>query len=239
MYLLALLFIEFVAHLDYLYAAVAAYFCGCFNGALFTSRLFFHDDVRTHGSGNAGLTNFYRTYGARYALLVIACDMLKAVVAVSFAVWLGARFDPRMLPDVPLTATEQAEYVLHFKYWAGLFCVVGHMFPCTAKFKGGKGILCSATLTLLLDWRIALVCWSLFAVLWLTTRYVSLGSVCAAAVFPIVTQLVFRDTLVTVLAVCTAALVLWAHRENIRRLLNGTENKFRFHVNAPKTEEEA
>ena len=157
MYLLVTGFYAFLSHLDYLYAAVAAYFCGCFNGALFTSRLFFHDDVRTHGSGNAGLTNFYRTYGARYALLVIACDMLKAVAAVSLAAWLGARFDPRMLPDLPLTAAEQAEYVLHFKYWAGFFCVVGHMFPCTAKFRGGKGILCSATLTLLLDWRIALV----------------------------------------------------------------------------------
>ena len=160
MYLLVTGFYAFLSHLDYLYAAVAAYLCGCFNGALFTSRLFFHDDVRTHGSGNAGLTNFYRTYGARYALLVIACDMLKAVAAVSLAAWLGARFDPRMLPDLPLTAAEQAEYVLHFKYWAGFFCVVGHMFPCTAKFRGGKGILCSATLTLLLDWRIALVCWS-------------------------------------------------------------------------------
>ena len=109
MYLLVTGFYAFLSHLDYLYAAVAAYLCGCFNGALFTSRLFFHDDVRTHGSGNAGLTNFYRTYGARYALLVIACDMLKAVAAVSLAAWLGARFDPRMLPDLPLTAAEQAE----------------------------------------------------------------------------------------------------------------------------------
>ena len=65
MYLLVTGFYAFLSHLDYLYAAVAAYLCGCFNGALFTSRLFFHDDVRTHGSGNAGLTNFYRTYGAR------------------------------------------------------------------------------------------------------------------------------------------------------------------------------
>ena len=72
MYLLVTGFYAFLSHLDYLYAAVAAYLCGCFNGALFTSRLFFHDDVRTHGSGNAGLTNFYRTYGARYAVLVIA-----------------------------------------------------------------------------------------------------------------------------------------------------------------------
>ena len=158
MYLLVTGFYAFLSHLDYLYAAVAAYLCGCFNGALFTSRLFFHDDVRTHGSGNAGLTNFYRTYGARYALLVIACDMLKAVAAVSLAAWLGARFDPRMLPDLPLTAAEQAEYVLHFKYWAGFFCVVGHMFPCTAKFRGGKGILCSATLTLLLDCLKGAIC---------------------------------------------------------------------------------
>ena len=215
------------------------YFLGCLNGSVMVSHFIIKDDVRQHGSGNAGLTNFYRTYGARYALLVIACDMLKAVAAVSLAAWLGARFDPRMLPDLPLTAAEQAEYVLHFKYWAGFFCVVGHMFPCTAKFRGGKGILCSATLTLLLDWRIALVCWSLFAVLWLTTRYVSLGSVSAAAGFPVMTHLVFGDAFATAFSVLIAALVLFAHRENIKRLLNGTENKFRFHVNAPKSEGEA
>ena len=238
MYLLATVAFFVVSHTDYLLAAAAAYFCACFNGALFTSRLFFHDDVRTHGSGNAGLTNFYRTYGARYAALVIACDMLKAVAAVSFAAWLGARFDPRMMPDLPLTAAQQAEYVLHFKYWAGLFCVIGHMFPCTAKFRGGKGILCSATLTLLLDWRIALVCWSLFALLWLTTRYVSLGSVSAALAFPLLTWLVFDDALASLLSMGIAALVVWAHRENIRRLRDGTENKFSFHVNAPKTEED-
>ena len=238
MYLLVTGFYAFLSHLDYLCAAVAAYLCGCFNGAIFTSRLFFHDDVRTHGSGNAGLTNFYRTYGARYALLVIACDMLKAVAAVSLAAWLGARFDPRMLPDLPLTAAEQAEYVLHFKYWAGFFCVVGHMFPCTAKFRGGKGILCSATLTLLLDWRIALVCWSLFAVLWLTTRYVSLGSVAAAVSLPFTTYFVFHNTACTVLGTCISLLVLWAHRSNIKRLLSGTESKFHFHVNAPKPGED-
>ena len=234
MYLLVTGFYAFLSHLDYLYAAVAAYLCGCFNGALFTSRLFFHDDVRTHGSGNAGLTNFYRTYGARYALLVIACDMLKAVAAVSLAAWLGARFDPRMLPDLPLTAAEQAEYVLHFKYLAGFFCVVGHMFPCTAKFRGGKGILCSATLTLLLDWRIAAVGWGLFLLLWLTTRYVSLGSVTGAFSFPVTTLLFFRGNwTVFALSLAIAALVIWAHRSNIDRLLHGTESRFQWHTNGP------
>lgn len=228
-----------LSHIECLFAAIVAYFCGCFNGAIFASKFFFHDDVRTHGSGNAGLTNFYRTYGARYALMVIVCDMLKAVIAVCFAAWLGARFDPRIMPDVALTTAQQAEYVLHFKYWAGLFCVIGHMFPCTAKFKGGKGILCSATLTLLLDWRIAAVCWGSFLLLWLITRYVSLGSIIAAACFPVMTQLVFADGACTALSALIAALVIWAHRDNIRRLLHGTENKFHFHVNAPKPEEEA
>lgn len=224
-------------HFPYVLAAIAAYFCGCFNGALFTSRLFFHDDVRAHGSGNAGLTNFYRTYGAKYAAIVIVSDMLKAVAAVSVAVWLGARFDPRVMPDLPLTAAQRAEYILHFKYWAGLFCVLGHIFPCTARFHGGKGVLCSATLMLLLDWRVALCGWGLFFVLWLTTRYVSLGSVSVAVIFPVVTHLVFRDGFATSIAVVMAAIVIWAHRENVKRLCSGTENKFRFHKNAPGTEE--
>ena len=227
-----------LTHIEYLIAAVAAYFCGCFNGAIMTSKLFFHDDVRTHGSGNAGLTNFYRTYGAHYALVVIACDMLKAVVAVKFAAWLGTIYDPRFIDFSPLTAELRAEYVLHFQYWGGLFCIIGHMFPCTAKFHGGKGILCGATLLILLDWRIALVGWGLFALLWAVTRYVSLGSVSAAASFPVMTQLVFHNTAATALSLITAALVIWAHRENIRRLLSGTENKFRFHVNAPPKGEE-
>ncbi len=217
----------------FLAAAVAAYFCGCFNGALFASKTFFHDDVRSHGSGNAGLTNFYRTYGAKYAVLVIACDMLKAVAAVFFAAWL-ARLSAQSLP---VKGEELGgALVIEFKYWAGLFCALGHMFPCTAGFKGGKGILCSATLTLLLDWRVALACWGTFALLWLTTRYVSLGSVGAAAVFPIMTGIVFHNTGVTVLSALIAALVIWAHRENIRRLCSGTENKFHFHVDAPKEE---
>ena len=227
-----------LSRIEYLLAAIVAYFCGCFNGAILASKFFFHDDVRTHGSGNAGLTNFYRTYGARYALMVIGCDMLKAVIAVCFAAWLGMRFDPRIMPDAALTAAQQAEYVLHFKYWAGLFCVIGHMFPCTAKFKGGKGILCSGTLLLLLDWRIALVGWGAFVVLWLVTRYVSLGSVAAAVSLPFTTYFVFHNTACTVLGTCISLLVLWAHRSNIKRLLSGTESKFHFHVNAPKPGED-
>ena len=120
--------------------AVLSYLLGCINGAIATSHIFYHDDVRRHGSGNAGLTNFYRNYGAKCAPMVIAFDMLKAVGAVL----LGNYF---------------LGYLLGWgaagKYFGALFCVIGHMFPVFYGFKGGKGILCSGTLLLLLDWRIA------------------------------------------------------------------------------------
>ena len=112
------------------------------------------------------------------------------------------------------------------------------MFPVFYGFKGGKGILCSGTLLLLLDWRIALVGWGAFVVLWLTTRYVSLGSVAAAVSLPFTTYFVFHSTACTVLGTCISLLVLWAHRSNIKRLLSGTESKFHFHVNAPKPGED-
>ena len=203
--------------------AVLSYLLGCINGALAASHIFYRDDVRRHGSGNAGLTNFYRTYGAKCAPMVIVFDMLKAAAAVLLGKYfLAGLFGWGVLGE----------------YFAGLFVIIGHMFPVFYGFKGGKGILCGATLLLLLDWRIALVGWGLFAILWAVTRYVSLGSVSAAVSFPVTTQLVFGDSTVTVLAVAIAALVIWAHRGNIKRLLNGTESKFHFHVNAPKPEED-
>ena len=209
--------------LPLLLVAAAAYLLGCSNGAVIVSKYILRDDVRTHGSGNAGLTNFYRTYGAKYALGVILFDMGKTVVACL----LGGTLFSCLFGDWTLGVL-----------LGGLGCELGHMFPVFFGFKGGKGILSGGTLVWLLNWRIGLIAWGLFAVLWLTTRYVSLGSVSAAAVFPVMTHLVFGDAFATAFSVLIAALVLFAHRENIKRLLNGTENKFRFHVNAPKSEGE-
>ena len=207
----------------YLPIALVSYFLGCINGAVLTSKLFYHDDVRKHGSGNAGLTNFYRTYGAKYVLCVIVLDMGKAVAAALFASAL-----------LHFYGADAALLVLG-KYFAGLFCLIGHVFPVTEHFKGGKGILCCATLLLCLDWRIALAAWGLFFVIVLFTRYVSLGSVCAAISFPIMTHIVYASARLDAVSVLMVALVLYAHRENIVRLLRGTENKVR--VNAPKEEE--
>ena len=191
-------------------SALAAYFCGCFNGAVIVSKYILRDDVRNHGSGNAGLTNFYRTFGGFLTLVVIACDVLKVMAAV----WIVSRF---------LGAT------VFTKYWAGLFCLLGHMFPCMFRFKGGKGILSGGTLALLIDWRVALVVWGGFLLLVFLTRYVSLGSIWAGFSFPFISWFCYPNPLIVVLAFVTGWLVVWQHRANVKRLLAGNENRFSLH----------
>ena len=191
--------------------AVAAYLCGCFNGAVIASRFVLKDDVRKYGSGNAGLTNFYRVFGAKYAALVILSDVLKAVVAVLIGakVFSIAGLDPVL-----------------GKYWAAVFCMLGHMYPCMFGFKGGKGVLSGGTVVLMIDWRIALVAWGGFLLLAILTRWVSLGSIWAGASFPVTTWFITHDPVLTILALIGGGLLVWRHHGNIVRLLKGTEPKF-------------
>ena len=193
--------------------ALVGYVIGWANGASLVSKIVYHEDVRTHGSGNAGLTNFYRTYGAKLVLAVVAIDMLKAVLAVELGGWvLGGALG---------------------KYFMGFFCMLGHMFPAPYRFRGGKGILSSGTLLLCLDWRVALVSWGAFLILVLLTRYVSLGSIAAAALLPVTTFCVYRGTpsfaWIMLFAVLIGSMVIWAHRANIGRLFAGTESRFTLH----------
>ena len=206
--------------------AVIAYFCGCFNGAVIVSKYILRDDVRNHGSGNAGLTNFYRTFGGPLTAVVILTDVLKAVIAVWVAGQFGAHFDPGFVSEVSLQAGEEAFYFVLFKYWGSLFCLLGHMFPCMFHFKGGKGILSGGTIALMLDWRIALLVWGGFIILAGLTRYVSLGSVWAAASFPFGTWVVYGQPVLIGMGFLMGGLVLYMHRANIQRLLTGTESKF-------------
>ena len=203
-----------------LLAAVIAYLLGCSNGAVIISKYILRDDVRTHGSGNAGLTNFHRTFGGGLTLAVILIDVFKAVAAILIAVWIS-----RNLWD----GVWSSDGDVYAKYWGGLFCLLGHMFPCMFKFKGGKGILSGGTIALMLDWRIALVVWGGFLVLAALTRYVSLGSIWAGASFPFATWFVYHDWLLTVLGILIGALVVWKHRGNLVRLLKGQESKFSLH----------
>ncbi len=192
------------------------YFFGCLNGSVMVSHFIIKDDVRQHGSGNAGLTNFYRTYGAKYAIGVILIDMGKALATCLIGGFLFLNLFDRWELGVLV---------------AGLGCELGHMFPVFYGFKGGKGILSGGTLILLLDWRVALVAWVLFAALWLLTRYVSLGSVAAAASVPVTVTIFFWPyVLDIVLATAIAGLVIWCHRENIQRLARGEERKFKWHT---------
>ena len=198
--------------------AVAAYFCGCFNGAVIVSKYILRDDVRKHGSGNAGLTNFYRTFGGPLTLVVILTDVLKAVVAV----WAG------ILAAKYLVADETLVIALG-KYWAGAFCLIGHMFPCMFQFKGGKGILSGGTIAIMIDWRVALVVWGGFLVLAIVTKWVSLGSCWAGLSFPFVSWFVYQDLIILLLSIVCGGLILWKHRGNIKRILKGEESKFSFH----------
>ena len=196
----------------WLLAALIGYFLGNLNGAILISKYLMHDDVRTHGSGNAGLTNYFRTYGGVQSLLVILIDVLKCVVACVIAGFL--------LPD----------HALHAKIAAGLICIIGHSYPALAGFRGGKGILCGAATAACTDWRVFVIVMSLFLIAVLLTRYVSLGSVLAASGYAVFIPVFhWGDWITCILAVMAGAFVVFRHRGNIVRLTKGTESKLTFH----------
>lgn len=192
--------------------AVVSYLLGCCNGAILVSRIALKDDIRQHGSGNAGLTNFCRTNGGWLSVMVIVIDVIKMVIAMVLSWYVFSRLSPALVD--------------FGKYWSGLFCILGHMFPCTFQFRGGKGILSGGTMAILMDWRVALVVWGGFLILAIATKYVSLGSCSTGVTFPIISALVYRDWYITVLAIIMGALIIFKHRGNIVRLIKGTESKF-------------
>ena len=208
--------------LPILLLAVWAYLCGCFNGAVIVSKYILRDDVRRHGSGNAGLTNFYRTFGGPLTLVVILLDVVKAVVAVWVGILVVRYWDGGFW-------SQEAIAVVYGKYWAGMWCLLGHMFPCMFHFKGGKGILSGGTIAIMMDWRIALVVWGGFLILAVLTRWVSLGSIWAGASFPFATWFVYHDWILLLLGIFIGGLVVWKHRGNLGRILRGTESKFSLH----------
>ena len=199
-----------------------SFFLGGFTGAVIVSDYILRNDVRNHGSGNAGLTNFYRTFGGPLTVVVVLCDVLKAVFSVLIGAWVFG-----LLGDVNLFGLFTADGTLFGQYYAGLFCMIGHMFPCMFHFKGGKGVLSGGTIAIMIDWRVALIVWGGFLLLAVLTRYVSLGSVYAGIAFPIATWFVFHDPVTTVLSALCGVLLVWGHRANIQRLCTGTESKFR------------
>ena len=194
--------------------AVISYLLGCCNTSIVISKYFLRDDVRNHGSGNAGLTNFYRVFGQKKILFVILADVMKTVVSVL----LGAA----------VLDTFCGQPVIG-KLLGGLFCIVGHMYPVMFGLKGGKGLLAGGTLALFMGWKVALIVWGLFILCLLLTRFVSLGSLSAATAFPFAVGGFYQNWIYTVLAAIAGGLIVWKHRENIRRLVHGQESKLQFH----------
>jgi len=189
--------------------ALVCYFLGNHNGAICVSAML-HDDVRNHGSGNAGLTNFIRNYGTSRALLVIAIDSLKAVLAC-----LAAGF-----------VLEPYGYWLEGATLGGACVMLGHTFPALQGFRGGKGILSGWFIAWTVDWRIGLLIGVVFFAVYLLTQYVSLGSVLAAAAFGIGFAVFHHDNLFVLLGgLFMSALTIFMHRGNIVRLIQGKERK--------------
>ena len=189
--------------------ALVCYFLGNHNGAICVSAML-GDDVRSHGSGNAGLTNFIRNYGAGRSLMVIAIDVGKAVLACILA---GLMFEP-------------LGYGLEGRVLGGVAVMLGHDFPALQGFRGGKGILSGWFIAFCVDWRIGLIIGIVFFTAYLLTQYVSLGSVLAALAFAASFAIFHYDNLPVMLGgVFMGLLTLFMHRGNIARLLKGEERK--------------
>lgn len=190
--------------------AVEAYLLGSLNGAIIASKIFFKKDIRNFGSGNAGLTNFHRTFGAKGLLIVVLVDVLKTVIATLVGKWLAGFGGYPGSVGVMLAG----------------FCVcLGHVYPVFYHFHGGKGILAGGTLAWVIDWRVGLCAWSIFLIFVVFTQYVSLGSIAAAITLATAVCIFVPSPTAKILAIISALLIVFAHRENIKRLHAGTESK--------------
>ena len=201
-----------------LLAAVLAYLMGSLDFGIIVSKYLYHDDIRHHGSGNAGTTNILHTFGKKAAALTVIGDIGKGVLATVLGRWLLEQFC-------------YPQFGIYGAYLAAFCAVCGHLWPVWFGFKGGKGVATAAGAILATAPAVFLGLAVVFFGVVLTTRIVSLSSISAAVAYPVLTALwcLFKGSGVmfpTCCAIVMAALVIWMHRTNIKRLRNGTEYKF-------------
>ena len=205
----------------YIVMGLIAYAIGSINFSVIFSKKIAGFDVREKGSGNAGTTNMLRSAGKGLAVLTLICDILKGVVSIIIAILLG-----NIIPDI------NKELLIQI---AGIAVVIGHTFPVFFGFKGGKGVATSLGIILFTNWQIGLICLVFALTLMVLTRMVSLGSVTAAVLFPVLTVFINENYIVLIegksgstyfiYSVILAAIVLFNHRENIKKIMDGTENR--------------
>ena len=205
--------------LAFVIPAVAGYLLGSINFAIVISRLFYKQDIRTLGSGNAGMTNVLRNFSKKGAAATLSGDVLKGILSVLIGNWAFMLLVPSMLP-------------LYGAYIGGIAAILGHMFPIYFGFKGGKGVAVSGGVIIAVQPVLALILLTVFLLIVVFTKIVSLGSVVGISLYPVVTLLwaLFVSKQAPVYSfVCSliiSGLVVWMHRENIKRILAGTEYRF-------------
>lgn len=206
---------------SYIIVAIIAYAIGSMNFSVILSKKMAGFDVREKGSGNAGTTNMLRAVGKKAAILTLICDILKGVVSILIAFLVG-----KIVKDVDRALLVQI---------AGILVVVGHTFPIFFEFKGGKGVATSLGVLLMTNWQIGLICLTFALVIIIVSKMVSMGSIGAAILFPVLTIFINEHYIVAssgpkyfIFSLMLALFVIFNHRENIQRILNGTENKLSF-----------
>ena len=208
---------------------IVSYLIGGISFSIISTRMFGDkSDIRLRGSGNAGFTNVLRTAGKALAIITFVGDFAKGV----FAVWIS-----KFIFGAQAAGIESKEILQYIAYIAGFMCVLGHIYPCFFGFKGGKGILTSWAATLLIDIRVFFIIISVFLIVLIFSKIVSLASICAAISYPITTFIVsyvdyskfggnvYFIIICTIISLMEAALVIFKHKSNIIRLIEGTENK--------------
>ncbi len=208
----------------YVVIAIIAYLIGSINFSILISERKAGYDIRQKGSGNAGTTNVLRNLGKKYAAITLICDVLKGVVAIGIAVVAG-----NIVKDANNALLVQI---------AGIAVVLGHTFPIFFGFRGGKGVATSLGILLITNWQIGLICLVFGVVLIALTRVVSMGSMAAAVLFPVLTLFIGGEYYIVqgsglgngyfIYSVILAIIVIFNHRENIKRILSGSENKISF-----------
>lgn len=215
--------------LAFIFALILSYLLGSVNFAIIFSEMFTHEDVRNHGSGNAGMTNVVRTAGKLPGILTLVCDILKGAAAVAIGRFL-------LMPYVHEQLGSDWTLPIYGAFFCGICCMLGHIFPVFFGFKGGKAVATTVGITLVIDWRITLTALAVFLVLFLITKIVSVGSIVAAASVPVTAFLYFpmfgtsagdcgSRTAVTVLALVFALIIIGKHRTNVIRIIHGEEKK--------------
>jgi glycerol-3-phosphate acyltransferase PlsY len=207
--------------MTFFFVVISAYFLGSIPTAVWVGKYFKGIDIREHGSHNAGATNTFRVLGKRYGWMVLSTDVVKGAIAACLPYCLNAQ-----------AFTGIKDEFLILQLLGGFSAVVGHVFPIFAQFRGGKGVATSLGIVCGINPPAAIICFSIFLLIFLLSRYVSLGAVTAALSFPLVSYfLIHNDTRIMIIfTIVLGILVIWAHRKNIERLLNGTENRMNLFV---------